>query len=611
MSMSPRIQSLLTPYILHHFRPSPFSLRLHAPLPPVGRTTALCRFYRTPKTRSLNSFCNHSPLRHPNLEPTAHVLDSSQPISPHTAWEIVNLIEKEKHASAAALFSATFKNTSQSTPPSGTSQHDIKLCQSDSKHPYSNLISSLLKTSKNLRRPSLAYNVYLFIKCFRQIDISHVNNVISVLSELGKKELLEQVWNDLLKFELSGASDVKPNIDTFAMMMKFYGTQKEQAKCREVWKLLLSKETIQPTAQCYVIALASLAIKDSELYNVLKKFVLDYEQNMAHLPKNTPVEIVRQETCHLLLQNTTFNEILKRVSPSMMPKFLTLLKTARSYLDLLPSDYAIALSCYVNCNRIQEAIEIEQEMLSKNIHHNEKTLTTMLIAYIKAGNVEAQKKILSKLFANEELNMFSATTLIKSLVEQGYAKEAINIFKNLEKTEIPLDIMAYSIVMNAAARIPDIQLVKDLLSSAKKRGVEMDMSSFYCLQLAYTMNKDLEGVRSTMQQIRDELKTEPEDRSWRSYLSLMIEKRCCSSEILETLNKMLEQNILPGKANIASALELLKKRGDSAAYKIILEMAKNKCFGVEVADMLRIKEQKALPMDLLLNTKSDQIEKSR
>lgn len=426
------------------------------------------------------------------------------------------------------------------------------------------LTRQLLRGAKDTARYSLAEEFFTLLSNVDAVTAQDVVTMLSVYAMTEQVAEAEALFNSILQRSTENPNYIKPNVYIYNAMLKLYRNTKQLSKARKLWDEMLSPDCpFKPNAASYSSALSAGVITNEEFSPILDDFIAS----------------ASVEHSHPILSAISFSSFMTALPPNIVKSLEPRLTQARKLIPIIPiSNYVAILSAYAHAGMRRQTEEIEEEMLAARLAQSPSTITTLLALYTRLHLGEHQKRFMSKI-KNKKPDLHGITTVMNSLTYQGLSGTAITLFREFQKDNVFVDIMAYNSAMQAAAVAANPKHVLELMQEAKDRGLSLNITSYAMLQCAYSKADDLTGFRSSMVKLKTELGIEPDDRCWTAYLQLLKRLRAPAEDIEAGIHAMLSSGYTPPTNLVIQLLQYLERRGEILIVRRVERLAKSGALG--------------------------------
>jgi hypothetical protein len=476
-------------------------------------------------------------------------------------------------------------------------------------------IRQLLHAAKQTARYNLAEEFFTMLTQAEAVigqDVSVMLGIYATTSEVKKAEAL---FDQTQYCSPESPNYIPLNVYIYNGILKVYQIAEQPTKAREIWdRMIFEKSRIKLNAASYSAALSAKIIRNEELSPMLDLFIasaqecdqydawkrsrlvagsrgMNSEQSPYSASSTASIDTFKaghepKEPPQRLLSAISFSSFISAVPPTMLKTLEPRLTQARKMIPSLQGqNYTMILSAYAHAGMRKQTEEIEEEMFSQRMAASPMIVTTLLALYTRLNLVEHQRRFIMKVQAQKP-DLHSMTAVVSSLCQQGLSGAAMVFFREFQKNNVFLDIAAYNSAMRAAAVSANPKLVLDLMQEAKDRGLELDQASYAMLQFAYSRNHDVEGFRSSMVKLKEDLGVNPDGLAWTAYLQLLRKSRARPEEIEAGIHSMLACGFTPQSRTLVSILSYLESKGAVAVLNRIEGLAKSGALGSEAIKLV-------------------------
>lgn len=516
------------------------------------------------------------------------------------------------------------------------------------------LTRQLLRAAKDTARYALAEEFYTLLSNADAVTPQDVNTMLSVYAMTHQVKEGELLFNEILQRSPDSPNYIKPNIYLYTAVLKIYRNCNETEKARKLWEqmahfaiqsntissdILANHDTLFPDDNRSISDNVLDSLEEASKIEETISLNSDASSNAVTL-KNDPLNVHGKQSSSKfvlnaasfaiafsagvvlpeefspildafiashssasnhssLLSSISFSAFMNAVPTNLVKSLEPRLTNARRLLGKLQiANYVSILSAYAHAGMRRQTEEIEEEMMEARLVQSPSMVTTLLALYTKLHLVEHQKRFIAKIrLRNPDLH--ATTTIMNSLTQQGLSGTALSFFREFQKNNTFVDIAAYNAAMNAAAVAMSPTHVLELMQEARERGLTPDMTSYAMLQSAYARTSDLEGFRSAMVKLKNELGINPDDRSWTAYLQLLKRLGAPATDIESGLHSMIACGYTPNSDTLTQLLQHLERRGEVKVLLRIEELAKTGALGPDAKKTLA-QNRSQMPMGPLL-----------
>jgi pentatricopeptide repeat protein len=429
------------------------------------------------------------------------------------------------------------------------------------------LTRQLLRAAKDTARYSLAQEFYTLLMHAEAITPHDAGTMMSVYAITGQTKEGEALFDELITRSPDSPNYIKPNVYHYNAMLKLYRVSNQPVKARKLWEEMISPSSeMKPIASSYAAALSAGIIKNEEFSPMLDLFISSVK------PDKSP-----------LLSAISFSSFMAAVPTNLIKSLEPRLTQARKLIpNIQMSNYVAILSAYAHAGMRRQTEEIEEEMLQARLVQSPSTVTVLLALYTRLHLVDHQKRFMNKL-KGKKVDLHGMTTIMNALTNQGLSGSALNFFREFQKDNVFVDMVAYNAAMHAAAMASNPTQVLDLMQEAKDRGLTLDTSSYGMLQMAYAKTKDLKGVRDAMVKMKLELGVDPDARSWTAYLNLLTRLHAPAHMIESGIHSMIGCGYAPHKETLMKLIRHLERLGEVVVIARIESLAKSGALGPDAS----------------------------
>lgn len=433
------------------------------------------------------------------------------------------------------------------------------------------LTRHLLRAAKDTARYALAQEFYTLLQNAEAITPHDAGTMLSVYSMTGQLNECEALFDELLRVSPESPNYIRPNIYHYTAMLKMYREAKQPDKARKIWDTISAPDSsIKPIASTYAAALSAGIINNDEFSPMLDLMIESAQPDSKQF--SSP-----------LLSAISFSSFMTAVPPSLIKSLEPRLTQARKLIPIIQmSNYVAILSAYAHAGMRRQTEEIEEEMMAARLVQSPSTITVLLALYTRLRLVEHQKRFMAKL-KNKKVDLHGMTTIMNALSNQGLSGEAIKLFREFQKDNTFVDIVAYNAAMFAAATSSNPKHVIELMQEAKDRGLTLDTNSYLMLQNAYAKGNNLKGFRDAMVKMKTELGVDPDVRSWTAYLNLLTRVNAPANMIESGINSMLSCGYAPQKGTLLKLIRHLERQGEVSTISRIESLAKSGALGPDAS----------------------------
>lgn len=510
----------------------------------------------------------------------------------------------------------------------------------------------LLRCAKDTARYALAEEFFALLSNSEAVIAQDVATMLSVYAMTSQTKEGEALFNDIIHRSPDSPNYIKPNVYLYNGMLKLYKGSKETSKARSTWAQMIHLAVLSNSASPMLLSdyhtlfpgqnsttgrgtqhsilsdesdaqssildsadpLASLSEDDDILSGLTSSRSTRFRLNAASFAMAFSAGAVQPDEFSpildaliasssskrpSLLSAISFSAFMSAVPTNLVKSLEPRLTTARRLIGTIQiTNYVAILSAYAHAGMRRQTEEIEEEMMEARLAQSPSTVTTLLALYTRLHLVEHQKRFMSKI-RTKNPDLHSMTTIMNALTHQGQSGTALSFFREFQKNNTFVDIVAYNSAMNAAAAATSPTHVLELMQEARDRGLTLDVTSFAMLQSAYARASDLEGFRSSMVKLRNELGVNPDARSWTAYLQLLKRLNAPAFDIEQGIHSMLSCGYAPNSTTLIPLLQHLERRGEVKTLLRIEDLAKSGALGPEAKKTIA-QNRSQMPMGPLL-----------
>lgn len=515
------------------------------------------------------------------------------------------------------------------------------------------LTRQLLRGAKDTARYALAEEFFTLLSNAEAVTAQDVGTMLSVYAMTSQTKEGEALFKEFLQQSPDSPSYIKPNIYLYNAMLKIYRNSKDTTKARNVWTEIVHRAVLANSASPSLISnyhtLFPVASKNGQRrgYDPTNKGEMTSQNSGVSSAIDAIDELSEVEVSELpgssssskfhmnaasfamalsagavlhdefspildvfiasaqsgasspLLSAISFSAFMSAVPTNLVKSLEPRLTIARKLIPTIQiSNYVAILSAYAHAGMRRQTEEIEEEMMEARLAQSPFTVTTLLALYTRLHLVEHQKRFMNKI-RNKNPDLHSMTTIMNALTHQGQSGTALSFFREFQKDNTFVDIAAYNCAMNAAAVAMSPSHVLELMQEARDRGLTLDVTSYAMLQSAYSKSSDLEGFRSSMVKLRNELGVNPDARSWTVYLQLLKRLHAPAADIEQGIHSMLSSGYTPNSSTLVQLLQHLERRGEVKILLRIEDLAKSGALGPEAKNTID-QNRSQMPMGPLL-----------
>lgn len=465
------------------------------------------------------------------------------------------------------------------------------------------LTRQLLRAAKDMVRYTLAEEFYTLLANADAVTAQDVGTMLSVLAMTSQTQAGEILFTELMQRSPDSPNYIRPTVYLYMAMLKLYNNANQPSKARKIWEEMVHKAVASGTAFPAILSNFSSTIPEENASQSSSSHHSSYSSPApfkliaAAYAAAFSAGIVKPEEFSPILDAMisssqsgdnpsalsaiSFSAFMAAVPTSLVKSLEPRLTFARKLIPIIQiSNYVAILSAYAHASMRRQTEEIEEEMLEARLAQSPYTVTTLLALYTRLHLIDHQKRFMSKIRAKKP-DLHATTTIMNALTQQGLSGTALTFFREFQKDNVFVDIVAYNSAMNAAAVAMSPSHVLELMQEARDRGLSLNAGSFAMLQNAYAKVGDLDGFRDSMVKMKTELGSDPDAKSWTAYLRLLRRLNMPAFEIESGIHSMLACGYTPSSSTLVQLLQHLERKGEVKAILRIEELAKSGALGPE------------------------------
>jgi len=283
---------------------------------------------------------------------------------------------------------------------------------------------------------------------------------------------------------------IAPDAWTFTSLMKGHINAEDFAAAKTVWRDMIAAG-VKPTPVSYSVMI-DCAIQEGDMAQA--QHLLD----IMHAQGERPSAI----TFNALLRAYVVSAELRSFDASFDGSF-----DASFDGSVDASDDGIAnlgTSNFTNTSRIPEALRVLDQMEEANVLPATDTFNMLMSAAVSAGDPYLAEDIYDRLVrTGQHANAFTYTILIQAYAKQADLPAAVAAFEKLSKDKhADLDIAAYNAMVDAFARLGEMQAAEKLLQRAcnfaSSAGIGPPVEAFGAVVTGYVRLKSVNAAVNTV-----------------------------------------------------------------------------------------------------------------
>lgn len=161
--------------------------------------------------------------------------------------------------------------------------------------------------------------------------------------------------------------------------------------------------------------------------------------------------------------------------------------------DLEPSNitYGAMLSCYVDFNEFERALEVWNELLrlqeEKSIRIPDHAWNSMLYAHVWQGDLQGATQLFAQMKQGNNVrpNTHSYTALLRLYAQNNDAHSALQIFQEMEENRVLPQLGTLNALMDCCTRSGDMDAAEEVFKHLETRNFVPSSDSYYILIKGY------------------------------------------------------------------------------------------------------------------------------
>ncbi|PIA46486.1 hypothetical protein AQUCO_01500199v1 [Aquilegia coerulea] len=152
-------------------------------------------------------------------------------------------------------------------------------------------------------------------------------------------------------------------------------------------------------------------------------------------------------------------------------------KAEVSYPNLIT--YSTLMGGLCNTGKLKEAIDLFEEMISKDILPDTLTYNILINGFCRGGKVDRAKNILDFMRKNGcQPNIFNYTALMNGLSKDGRLEEVKEVFDEMRNSGLEADVVGYTTLISCLCRAGRVDDAVDLLKEMKLKECKADCGPY-------------------------------------------------------------------------------------------------------------------------------------
>ncbi|GBB86725.1 hypothetical protein RclHR1_13100005 [Rhizophagus clarus] len=343
------------------------------------------------------------------------------------------------------------------------------------------LIKSLIKKDEIITAEEL------FRKLIREYndDIEIYNSMMSGYIKYVKEKKFEK---SLYLLEMMQRNKVRPNIKSYNLLLNLFGKVKAQDEAEKMFNDLI-EIGIEPDESSYHGIILSCA-RNNDIKKCFHYFnrMIDKGLNPNIYIYSTLMSACVKSGCAKtaieLYDRMVYTSKIKPntvILTTLMCAWSQLKKSRNDNLDRIFDDikkydvpdliaYTTLISAKTKQLKLEEAIQVYQQMLLNNIKPNVYTYTTLIDASAKLRNLDTALKLFDDMKKMDILpNQFTYCAIMSAYINNGQLQEAFRTFEEMEQNGLKPDIACINCLLDACNRSGSMTLFFKLYSDLIKK----------------------------------------------------------------------------------------------------------------------------------------------
>jgi pentatricopeptide repeat protein len=318
---------------------------------------------------------------------------------------------------------------------------------------------------------------------FKRMLAANVRPTITTYNALVSSHVKSGRMDEAVRtVERARNAGIAPDAWTFTSLMKGHINAEDFAAAKTVWRDMIAAG-VKPTPVSYSVMI-DCAIQEGDMAQAQR--LLD----IMHAQGERPSAI----TFNALLRAYVVSAELRSFDASFDASFDG-------------SDDGIAnfgTANFTNTSRIPEALRVLDQMEEANVLPATDTFNMLMSAAVSAGDPYLAEDIYDRLVrTGQHANAFTYTILIQAYAKQADLPAAVAAFEKLSKDKhADLDIAAYNAMVDAFARLGEMQAAEKLLQRAcnfaSNAGIGPPVEAFGAVVTGYVRLKSVNAAVNTV-----------------------------------------------------------------------------------------------------------------
>eukprot|EP01018_Ginkgo_biloba_P023526 Gb_26260 [translate_table: standard] len=207
--------------------------------------------------------------------------------------------------------------------------------------------------------------------------------------------------------------------------------------------------------------------------------------------------------------------------------------------------FPCVLKACAGISDLQQGRAIHARIIRSGIDSDTCIGNALIALYAKCGSIEIARKVFDKM---SERDVVSWTGIIAGYAQNGHAREALDLFQEMQLNGMKPNAITVVSVLPSCARLADLQLGKEIHHQSIRSGFDSDVFVGNALMAMYAECRSIEIARQVFEKIpqRDLV-------SWNTIIGALAFNGC-GDEALQLFRKMQLLGLKPDSITIASVL---------------------------------------------------------
>ncbi|KAL5993588.1 hypothetical protein ACLOJK_014513 [Asimina triloba] len=415
------------------------------------------------------------------------------------------------------------------------------------------ILSSILRACGGLRNSRLGREVHGFV--YRNGHESNVfvcNCLVDMYGKCGlvrdARNIFDRIlhrdvvsWNSVLKCYCQGdnfdgfaglvaeiaAGGVKPNLITWNSIIAgfaFYGHAKEALNCfYQMQKMGMKPDVISCNSLMSALARCGYFKEALELIKQMQKIGLE--------PDITSWTTLVSGLVNFGLLNKAL-------------RLFARIQFSKVALDELV--FCAVLKACSGLGALRQGREIHGYIVRNGFRTGDFLGAYLLHMYSRCGKLDSARKLLLR------NNIFSWNSLIAGYVQNGFGKEAKELFKCLQSEPLKPDLVSWNIMIDSNAREGNTRGALDILDHMLSTGISPDLVTWNSIIKGHTKSMQTDGALQTLHQMESS-GFKPNSVSWNTLISNHV-SHGSAKEALITFHSMRKHGTELDEVTLSSIL---------------------------------------------------------